>query len=79
MDTTPFPGSDPDQYAGTTNAEDANPQAGSGEDPIGGTDAVTGDRLDDEHSGPDDLEADHAPSAPVVDSGMPKRGAEGPA
>lgn len=71
MDTTPFPGGDPDQHAGTTGAVDADPQAGPGENPIGDAGEVTDDRLDDQHSGQDALEADEAPTEPVVDSGMP--------
>ena len=71
MDTTPHPSGDPDQYVGATDAVDADPEAGPGENPIGDTGEVIGDRLDDQHSRQDALEADEAPAEPVVDSGMP--------
>lgn len=71
MDTTPHPSGDPDQFAATTDAVDADPQAGSGENPIGDTGEVVGDRLDDKHSGQDEFVADEAPAEPIVGSGMP--------
>lgn len=71
MDTTPHPDGDADQYAATTDAVDAEAQAGAGEDPIGDTGEVTGARLDDKHVGQDALEADEAPAAPVDEPGMP--------
>lgn len=61
----------PDQYADTTGDATSDPQAGPQHDQIGATGEVIGDRLDDKHSGQDELVADDDLSEPVAGSGTP--------
>jgi hypothetical protein len=62
---------DQDKYAGEGDATSVDPQAGPQASPSGDTGEVVGDRLDDKHSGQDDLVGDEALSEPVGEPGMP--------
>lgn len=62
---------DHDKYAADTDATDADLETAPMEDPIGDAGTVVGDRLDDQHSGQDDLIGDEDLAEPVSGPGTP--------
>ncbi len=62
---------DQDKHAAETDAVSTDPETGPPVDPTEDTGEVVGDRLDDLHSGQDELVADDDLAAPVTEPGMP--------